>query len=409
MGHNQMYNSCTEIYFSPIKGYIRVLRIKRYNLMAIEEVSFLNESDSYCVCFIDMIGSTKVISQIATVPEKIRKYYSTFLNSMSAIIKKHGGTIIKNIGDSLVFYFPKTSGSTNRSAFWNVIDCCVTMMAAYKFVNFEMSKMGLPPVNYRISADYGKAIIAKSASSQTYDLFGPVTDLCAKINPKAPPNGMVIGNDLYQVLKSFLTSFSSSSASSFDDDDYDFKMIGEYSIVGSKQSYPLYSVISKYTNYNTTTTAIQQVDTKEMLKLQKEKQREQLSQQQENKSKNNILLIDDEPDIVFTYKSILNEEGYNVHAFTDPRQALRHFSQLDPLYYKLILLDVRMPNANGFQLYYKFKAMNPNVKIIFVTALDVLGEELASMLPGFSAKHDLIKKPLSKDQYINKVKSVLST
>jgi hypothetical protein len=42
-----------------------------------------------------------------------------------------------------------------------------------------------------------------------------------------------------------------------------------------------------------------------------------------------------------------------------------------------------MPNANGFQLYYKFKAMNPDVKIIFVTALDVMGEELASMLSGF--------------------------
>ncbi|MFL6432123.1 MAG: response regulator [Nitrososphaeraceae archaeon] len=376
--------------------------------MATEEISFLNESDSYCVCFIDMIGSTKVISQIATVPEKIRNYYSIFLNSMSAIIKKHGGIIIKNIGDSLIFYFPKTSDSTNRSAFWNVIDCCVTMMAAYRFVNLEMSKMGLPPVNYRISADYGKAIIAKSASSLTYDLFGPVLDVCSKINSKAPPNGMVIGNDLYQVFKSFfLTSSTSSSA-----DDYNFKMIEEHSIVGSKQSYPLYSVTSKYTNYNTsTTTTIQHTDSENMPKLQKEKQekeRDQLSQQQENKSKNNILLIDDEPDIVFTYKSILNEEGYNVHAFTDPRQALRHFSQLDPLYYKLILLDVRMPNANGFQLYYKFKAMNPNVKIIFVTALDVMGEELASMLPGFSAEHDLIKKPLNKDQYINKIKSVLS-
>ena len=371
--------------------------------MASEEISFLNESDSYCVCFIDMIGSTKVISQIATVPEKIRKYYSIFLNSMSTIIKKYGGIIIKNIGDSLIFYFPKTSDSTNKSAFWNVIDCCVTMMAAYKFVNLEMSKMSLPPVNYRISADYGEAIIAKSASSQTNDLFGPVLDLCSKINSKAPPNGMVVGNDLYEVLKSFLTSSSA--------DDYNFKMIGKYSVVGSKQSYPLYSVISKYTSYNTTT-AIQRADSENMLKLQKkekqEKEREQLSQQQENKSKNNILLIDDEPDIAFTYKSILNEEGYNVHAFTDPRQALGHFSQLDPLYYKLILLDVRMPNANGFQLYYKFKVMNPDVKIIFVTALDVMGEELASMLPGFSAEHDLIKKPLSKDQYINKIKSVLS-
>ena len=69
------------------------LLVVGYNLIATEEISFLNESDSYCVCFIDMIGSTKVISQIATVPEKIRKYYSIFLNSISTIIKKYVGVI----------------------------------------------------------------------------------------------------------------------------------------------------------------------------------------------------------------------------------------------------------------------------------------------------------------------------
>jgi two-component system response regulator ChvI len=377
--------------------------------MSTEEISFLNESDSYCVCVIDMIGSTKVISQISTFPDKIRKYYSVFLNSMSAIIKKHGGRIIKNIGDSLIFYFPKTSDCTNRSAFWNVIECCVTMMAAYKFVNSEMSKMRLPSVNYRISADYGKAIIAKSASSHTHDLFGPILDLCIKINSNAPPNGMVIGNDLYKILKSFLDSSSTPLVA----DDYNFEMIGKYpTAIVSKQFYPIYSVVSKYTSCNTTTAA-QQMDPESLLKLRKERQEKQIEQQSQQQEKNkshdnNILIIDDEPDIAFTYKSILNEEGYNVDAFTDPRQALMHFSQLDPLYYKLILLDIRMPNANGFQLYYKFKAMNPDVKILFVTALDVMGEELSSMLPGFSAQHDLIKKPLSNDQYINAIKSALS-
>jgi class 3 adenylate cyclase len=73
--------------------------------MSTEEISFLNQSDSYCVCVIDMIGSTKVISQISTFPDKIRKYYSVFLNSMSTTIKKHVGIIIKNIGDSLIFFF----------------------------------------------------------------------------------------------------------------------------------------------------------------------------------------------------------------------------------------------------------------------------------------------------------------
>jgi CheY-like chemotaxis protein len=274
-----------------------------------------------------------------------------------------------------------------------------------------MSKMKLPPVNYRISTDYGKTIIARSASSQTHDIFGPILDVCIKINSKAPPNGMVIGNDLYQILKSFLGS-SSSSTSSFADD-FNFEMIGEYpATIGLKQPYPIYSVISRYTNYSST--VVQHMDTKSILRLQeeKEKHREVLlsqRQQEENKFKDNILIVDDEPDIAFTFKSILNEEGYSVDAFTDPRQALVQFSQLDPLYYKLILLDIRMPNVNGFQLYYKFKAMNPNVKILFVTALDVMGEELASMLPGFSAESDLIKKPLSNDHYVNKIKSVLST
>jgi class 3 adenylate cyclase len=76
----------------------------------------------------------------------------------------------------------------------------------------------------------GKNIVAKSTNSDGYDLFGHTMNICAKINSKAPPNGMVIGNALYQVLKSF------SSASFFDD--YYFKMAGEYS--GLKQSYPVY-------------------------------------------------------------------------------------------------------------------------------------------------------------------------
>ena len=139
--------------------------------MTTEEISFLNQSDSYCVCYIDMIESTEVISKIATLPDKVRKYYSIFLNSMSAIIKKYEGIITKNVGDSLIYYFPKTSDPDNRSAFWNVIECCVTMMAAFKFVNSEMFKMKLPAVNYRISADYGKTIMGKSSSLQTYDLF----------------------------------------------------------------------------------------------------------------------------------------------------------------------------------------------------------------------------------------------
>jgi class 3 adenylate cyclase len=261
-----------------------------------EEISFLTNSDSYCVCFIDMIDSTNIIAQIA-IPDKVRKYYSIFLNSMSALIKKFGGSIIKNLGDSLVFYFPKTCGSANRSAFKDVIECGITMIAAFKVINSKMSHMQLPNVNYRISADYGSSVIAKSANSQAYDLYGPTMNICAKINSKAPPNGMVIGNNLYKILSSF-------SSPSFLDDYY-FKRIEEYLIDGLKQSYLLYSVVNKYENENIT---IQQQLEKSQLP------QEQYQKQQQESSQKNILLVDDEPDVILTYKSILIEEGYNVNA-----------------------------------------------------------------------------------------------
>jgi two-component system response regulator ChvI len=235
----------------------------------------------------------------------------------------------------------------------------------------------------------GKNIVAKSTNSDSYDLFGHTMNICTKINSKAPPNGMVIGNALYQVLKSF------SSASFFDD--YYFKMAGEYS--GLKQSYPVYSVVSKYKNENIT---MQEEGEGEVVVIAHQKEQ----QQKQNESRN-ILLVDDEPDAIFTYKSMLKEEGYKVDTFTDSQEALKHFAQSDPYHYKLILLNIRMPNLNGIQLYYRLKAINPNVRIIFVTALDVIKDELA-LLPGFSPDYDLIKKPLERENYINRIKTTLS-
>jgi class 3 adenylate cyclase len=207
-----------------------------------EEISFFEHSQNYCVCFVGMTDPTKFIAQIKDF-QIVAKYYSVFLNSMSSIVRNFGGRIIKNVADSLFYYFPETSNDENRSAFKNMLECCITMMAAFKVVNLKMSEYGVPSViSYRISADYGSCCIAKSAASQSFDLFGPTINICAKINSKAPPNGMIIGNNLYQVLRSFPSSFL--------DDDYYFKSAGEYSVIGLKQSYPVYSVVSKYKNEN---------------------------------------------------------------------------------------------------------------------------------------------------------------
>jgi len=388
-----------------------------------DEISFLDNSEHYCVCYIDMVDSTRVISQI-NKSDKIAQYYSIFLNSISIIVHKFAGKIIKNTGDGIVCYFPETSDYNNRSAFRNVIECGLTMMAAFRFINIRMHEMDLPDVSYRISADYGRFSIAKSLTSQSYDLFGPTMNLCAKINSKAARNGMVIGSDLYQMLKSVFSSSLSIL------DNYYFKHVGEYIVDGLKNAYPVYSVISKYPNEdyyhvieidNKRIIQEKRGRRKQLMELQqreeitpsKEKQsthrKEQAELQQgqvpEKRLKYNILIVEDEPDLIYTYKVILQEEGYNVDTFTDPYAALRRFAEIDPSYYQLVLLDIRMPRLNGLQLYYRIKAINHDVKIIFVTALDA-ADELVSILPDVTLDF-IIKKPADRALVANMVKRAI--
>src|SRR5215831_19504125 len=394
-----------------------------------DEISFLDQSENYCVCYVDMVDSTRVISQIKK-SDKIAQYYSIFLNSISLIVHKFTGKIIKNTGDGMVCYFPQTSDPNNKSAFRDVIECGLTMMAAFRFINVRMHEMDLPDVSYRISADYGRFSIAKSLTSQSYDLFGPTMNMCAKINSKAAPNGMVIGSDLYQMLKSVFSSSTISSSSSSSQyppspsslstlDNYYFKNVGEYVVDGLKNAYPVYSVISKYPNedyYH----AIQieqlvelrqkegAIESKER-QFNRKKEQVELQQQQvpEKRLSYNILIVEDEPDLIYTYKVILQEEGYNVDTFTDPYAALRRFAEIDPSYYRLVLLDIRMPRLNGLQLYYRIRAINPNIKIIFVTALDA-ADELVSILPDVTL--DLvIKKHADRALVVSTVKRAIAS
>src|SRR5204863_6858896 len=133
-----------------------------------------------------------------------------------------------------------TSDSTNKSAFNAVVECGITSIAASDVINAKLREEGLPHLLYRISADYGRVEIAKSITSHTDDLFGSTVNLCAKINSMAKPSGMVIGGDLYHIIKK-------SSSSFFDDhhidgSSFDFKTAGQYSITGFKHQYPVYSL-----------------------------------------------------------------------------------------------------------------------------------------------------------------------
>ena len=77
----------------------------------------------------------------------------------------------------------------------------MNMFDAREIINERLLDYNLPELNYRISADYGCILVADSKTSFNKDLFGSPVNTCARINPLAFPNTMVIGQELYQHVK----------------------------------------------------------------------------------------------------------------------------------------------------------------------------------------------------------------
>jgi two-component system response regulator ChvI len=369
------------------------------NIAIGEEVCFLR-SQNCCVCYVDMVNSTEVTADI-NEPEKLRKYYGIFLNTIAAVARNYRAKIVKNAGDCLIFYFPETIDSTNESAFRDVLECCITMIEARCTINTKLYEEKLPSVSYRISANYGRVEVARSSTSQSDDLFGSTMNMCAKINSKALPNGIVIGGDLYQIVKSF---------SSFDYNYY-FEYVDEYLTTNFNKDnrhhhpYPVYSLLIK--NNNSSSNNYGKASNLLLKPTSKKTAAEEVDvKKQHQKYSANIMLVDDEPDTLFTYKTFLVSEGYAVEAFTDSRKALEHFAEMNSSsYYNLVVMDIRMPGLNGLQLYYRLMAMNKAIKVLFVSALDAI-EELVSVLPSVSY-NNILRKPVEKEYFINKIGSVL--
>lgn len=117
-----------------------------------------------------------------------------------------------------------------------------------------------------------------------------------------------------------------------------------------------------------------------------------------------IMIVDDEPDVLLTYESFLSNAGFNVSTFEEPYNVLAEFTS-NPRLYDLIILDIRMENLNGLQLYQCMKAINPTSKLLFASALDA-AKELTSILPDIQSQ-DIIKKPVDRENFIKTVKIAL--
>jgi DNA-binding response OmpR family regulator len=118
-----------------------------------------------------------------------------------------------------------------------------------------------------------------------------------------------------------------------------------------------------------------------------------------------IAVVDDEPDITNVLKKGLEHHGFAVDIFNDPHTVLASFQ---PKYYDLMIIDIRKPRINGFDLYRQLKKRDTSVKICFLTAFQIYYEEFRKMFPAIDVKA-FIRKPISISNLVNQIDAAIAS
>jgi len=77
------------------------------------------------------------------------------------------------------------------------------MIDSHDELKEQLQAESMPELNYKISLTYGSVKVAKSTTSNIPDIFGPTVNRCFKINSLCPKNSLVVGINLYEILKDF--------------------------------------------------------------------------------------------------------------------------------------------------------------------------------------------------------------
>ena len=123
------------------------------------------------------------------------------------------------------------------------------------------------------------------------------------------------------------------------------------------------------------------------------------------------MIIDDDEDIALTFKAGIEDSNnyangnkrIEVYTSNDPLLALNEFK---PNFYDLLLVDIKMPHMNGFELCEKILVIDINVRICFMSAVEINHEALREIYPSLSLGC-FIRKPVTMDYLIERIMSEL--
>jgi DNA-binding response OmpR family regulator len=117
-----------------------------------------------------------------------------------------------------------------------------------------------------------------------------------------------------------------------------------------------------------------------------------------------ILVVDDKPDVCFVLETVLDENGFVVDSYEDPFLALERFRAH---LYNLVILDIKMPEVNGFALYEEIRRLDKKVKVCFLTAGEMYYGVYSDIFSSLPANH-FIKKPIENEELMRRINEIAS-
>jgi DNA-binding NtrC family response regulator len=126
-----------------------------------------------------------------------------------------------------------------------------------------------------------------------------------------------------------------------------------------------------------------------------------------NNKKKTILIVDDETDVNYTFETVLEENGFMVDSFDNPVLALNDFKAG---LYDIVLLDIKMPEMDGFKLYEEMRKVDNTFKVCFLTASEMFYEEYRRAY--YSTMHEhypIIQKPVKNEELIKQIDKIIAS
>ena len=159
----------------------------------------VNEKIPMAVMFVDLVGSTDM--SLSLPEEKVAMIVSSFAQEMAIAVKQHTGYTLKFVVDAVIGYFIHKSALMASD---NAISCAQTMIKIIEDgINPILNNYDYPDLFIKIGVDYGESMVMRYGNDKMrshVDLLGPVMNIAAKVQNKAKPQQIMIGEDIFNKI-----------------------------------------------------------------------------------------------------------------------------------------------------------------------------------------------------------------